>query len=132
MTTRSESFVVDTHAMVWFFLADKRLSRRADGVLRSGEQGLHEIIVPMIVLAEALYLVEKRTISMTMANVIAKLRAASAWTVWPFDRAVLDGMLRLPTGMEMHDRIIAATATVLDSPVVSRDPAFDGIIRTVW
>lgn len=47
-----DTYVVDTHVLVWFITEDKRLSPIADQILTQAEAGEVQILVPTLVLAE--------------------------------------------------------------------------------
>ncbi|MCK6580310.1 MAG: PIN domain-containing protein [Anaerolineae bacterium] len=47
--------VVDTHALIWYLLGDRKLSRRALAVFHAAERGETRLIIPSIVLAEMYY-----------------------------------------------------------------------------
>lgn len=57
------TFVVDTHALVWFLARDARLSERARTVLQDPAVRL---IIPAIVLAEIKYLGSKGRFAQTL------------------------------------------------------------------
>jgi PIN domain nuclease of toxin-antitoxin system len=44
----------------------------------------------------------------------------------------LNEVLKLPASLEMHDRIIIATARVYTATLISRDRAIAGVAETVW
>ncbi|MBK9092782.1 MAG: hypothetical protein IPM84_08385 [Anaerolineae bacterium] len=52
-------FVTDTHALHWHVTNDARLSQRAHRVFQETDQGLHQILIPSIILVELVYLAEK-------------------------------------------------------------------------
>ena len=52
------NYVSDTHALVWYFTGDKRLSKKA---FRAFEETIKEglVIIPAMVLAEVMYISNK-------------------------------------------------------------------------
>ena len=56
----TETLIPDTHSLLWFLTQDSRLSDPARLALREAVAGDTLIVVPIIVLVEALRLVEKR------------------------------------------------------------------------
>jgi PIN domain nuclease of toxin-antitoxin system len=55
-TTNLEPFyVVDTHALIWDLLNDKKLGQQAKVIFQAAEQNQTILIVPAIVLAELYY-----------------------------------------------------------------------------
>jgi len=53
-------WIVDTHSLVWYFTKDRRLSGRVKEIIREAERGREEIIIPVIVLLEAIAISEKK------------------------------------------------------------------------
>jgi len=58
-------FVTDTHSLVWYFIEDPRLSKKA---LKAFEQTIREgiIIVPSVVLAEIMFIAKKGRTPVTL------------------------------------------------------------------
>ncbi len=54
-----------------------------------------------------------------------------SFVVVDFDLATLQVMTSLDS-IEIHDRIIAATARLLAAVVITRDPLLAGATRTFW
>jgi predicted nucleic acid-binding protein len=131
--TITDAFVIDTHTLIWYFLDDdSKLPAAVRSVLEDAEDGDVDIIVPPIVIAEAMYVAEKHRAAVTIDEVLALIEREQKFVVLPMDMAVLEEMVRIGPGLEMHDRIIAATARVFEAAVLTRDPAFDGIVETLW
>jgi PIN domain nuclease of toxin-antitoxin system len=126
-------YVPDSHSVVWHFTGDARLSERARQLLRSAEMGLTGLIVPTIVLAELQTLYERRMPRMPLATILERLNDLSNVIVAPFDADVFATFRRLPGEIEIHDRIIAATAQHFGVPLISRDRVLQGQIPgTIW
>lgn len=51
-------YVPDTHALVWYLTADRRLGKGARSALASVDNGSDHAIIPVVVLAEVMYLEE--------------------------------------------------------------------------
>jgi PIN domain nuclease of toxin-antitoxin system len=134
MTTK---YVVDTHALVWFVEGNPRLGARAKVVL---EDQTSELIVPIIVLAEACWLIEHgRTSIPTIASFLVGADADPRVIVVPLDRVVLDKTLSLTAITEMHDRQIVATALLLTEQkqsvaVLTKDTTIrdSGLVPVIW
>lgn len=104
-------YVVDTHALVWFLEGNARLGTNAKGLL---EDPTSVLIVPIIVMAEACWIIEHgRTSVPSVSDFLKALDADPRVTVVPLDRAILDKTLTLQAIGEMHDRQIIATALFL-------------------
>lgn len=128
---------MDTHALVWFLEGNPRLGMNAKSVLDDPNS---ELVVPVIVLAEACFLVEHgRTGIPTVTDLLAAVDADPRVVVVPLDRAVLDKTLTMTPIVEMHDRQIVATALLLvdrgeTAAMLTKDADIrsSGLVPIVW
>jgi PIN domain nuclease of toxin-antitoxin system len=127
-------YVVDTHALVWYLTADKRLGKGARSALASVDNGSDHAIIPVIVLAEVMYLEEKGRIKFDLNKLMANLQGNENYSIAPLTLDVVLAAKHLPEVPELFDRMIAATAIVNDAVLVTRDPVFDELktVKTVW
>lgn len=130
--------VADAHTIIWFLAGSPRLSATARAALLNAEQSGLPIYVPTIVIVELRYLVEKGTITQAEYDLIVVIlkepkKAASAA---PLSLDVAEVMSQIPRAAvpDMPDRIIAATALALNSPLVTRDHKIQALtnITTSW
>lgn len=127
-------YIVDTHALVWFLEANKRLGKRAKSVLLKPDA---ELVIPAIVLAESKFLFAKKRIGIDLDTIYNHVIAARNCTIYPLDEAVV---AKMPTTLEIHDAIIVATGLVIQESlgekvaVITRDEAIvnAGGINTLW
>ncbi len=122
--------VADTHAALWFLFGDIRLSDAASLFINGAAANGLRIAVSPISLVETIYLTEKNRIP---AGAFRDLKAALAdpnhvFKEVAFTVDVAEAMLQVSRESipDMPDRIVAATATYLGVPALSRD----GRIRT--
>jgi predicted nucleic acid-binding protein len=132
MTSDSDRILADTHTLLWYFTESPRISATADKLLQEVELGNLELVVPTIVLAEAIRVTERKNPGISYGELIERLKRIRTTLIVALDSAILDEVLRLPSSIEMHDRIIAATARVYGAKLVSRDRVFGGVVETVW
>ena len=132
MTNRSDVYVVDTHALIWWALDDSKLSNRANGVFASAEKDEARLLVPTVVLAEMLHLSEGRIPEIPTQEVLDTLASMDSVTITPFDFATFRHVLDLPHELQIHDRIIAATGRVFDAPIRTMDTKIAAAVSTVW
>ena len=64
----------------------------------------------------------------------AAIAASSNYRILPLDLAVVLALSKLTSLSELHDRIIVASANLLNVPVIARDSAIaaSGYVATVW
>lgn len=128
------TFVVDTHALVWYVDDDDRLSNAAEASL---EDPTASLVIPTIVLAEVRYLFGKRRIPISFEDVVDAIEDDPRCVVYPFDFACVQA---LDERLDLHDAIITATAVVFRDSVdpstalVTRDEMVRaaGIVQTIW
>lgn len=134
MTIRAA--VTDTHALVWYALGRKRrLGPRALRLFDAAVAGRAVIHVPTLVLVEVFEAARK--------GVIQPEGGTAAWvrglfgtgSFFPADltTAVVVRGESLHAVAERGDRLIAATAAVLDLPLISRDPGLAAAgVELIW
>ena len=130
-------YVVDTHALVWFLEGNPRLGTNAKACL---EDPSSLLIVPIIVVAEACWIIEHgRTSIPSVSDFLQAVDADPRVTVIALDRAILDKTLPLQTIGELHDRQIVATAHFLQDhgetvAVLTKDTNIRdaGVVPTIW
>ncbi len=128
------SYVLDTHALVWYLADDPRLGEKAREILRSKGDRL---IVPAIVLAEARYIADARRVPISFQEVLTAITADPSCVVAPVDIVTVSYM---PKGLDIHDSLIAATALLYrdllgeDVSIVTRDERMRETpsLSTVW
>ncbi|MCU0548654.1 MAG: hypothetical protein MUC48_04830 [Leptolyngbya sp. Prado105] len=57
-----EVFVIDTHALAWFFAEDSRLSSSIETLLTQAEATTTQILIPTLVLAELTLIAQKQRV----------------------------------------------------------------------
>ncbi len=124
-------YLADTHAFVRYLLG--RVPKKVDYIFRSAENGEDTIYIPTIVLAECLHLVEKGKIELDFNEMILKIKSSDNFVPMSFDFTILE-MLNNIEIPELHDRIIVATARILDVPILTKDREISAYreVKTVW
>jgi PIN domain nuclease of toxin-antitoxin system len=125
------TFVLDTHTLVWFFSRDPRLGEKARAALEDNQSRL---IIPVIVLAEIKHLIQKGRFAGTLDFILLALTLDPRCLIYPIDMAVFQ---HAPTELDIHDSLIVGTALAQPSPVpgvITRDEAIQqsGLVTTVW
>ena len=130
-------YVTDTHALVWYLEDDKRLGPFATQAYDDCEQGSGFVYVPTICLVELIYLQEKGRIPATLKtkfdqqletgqsiSIVADLTTTVANAIPQIARTDIP---------ELPDRIIAATAFVLQFPSITKDHHIQQSgLSTIW
>jgi PIN domain nuclease of toxin-antitoxin system len=124
---------IDTHSLLWYLDSDynKRLSRKAYNAICEAEMS-GQIFIPMIVLAEALHQIDKGRFNITFDRLMFNIKSNEAYEIMPFNENVLEKSVVLK-GLEIHDRLILATAILMDTSLVSADVEISKVYdRVIW
>jgi len=125
-------YIADTHAIVWHLSSDGRLGKNAMETFEKADRGEVEIVLPTVVLAEALYISRKG--KAPFDRLIDSIRSARNYSVYPLGLNVILEMRKLGSGYSIHDAVIVATARVLDAPIITRDEVIRklGDAQVIW
>lgn len=120
--TIKPAYVTDTNALYWYLTGDKRLSPHARSIYQAAEDGQTQIIISAIVLAELCYILQKKPLPKTYAELHADLKSKPFYQFVAFEP---DDVLNFSDNTaipEMHDRMIAGLARRLGIPLITVDP----------
>jgi len=125
--------VIDTHAIVWYFLKSENLSATALAAIERAES----VYVASISVVEIIYLNEKgRLPAVALERLIQALADINTkWLVVPLSLEIAQAISQIPRNVvpDMPDRIITATAFYLHLPLVSCDSKIQAAdIQTIW
>jgi PIN domain nuclease of toxin-antitoxin system len=123
---------------VWFVFSPQLPSEAADEALQAADGG-DGITVSVATLIDAWYVTQT-------TKAIDENQLAELWTlvtdhdsnvvVGPIDTEVAQKFERIPRAVlpDPWDRLIVATAIVLDAPLVTRDRKIEksGLVQTIW
>lgn len=128
------AYVTDTHALVWYFTGDKRLGAAAKKVFDEATAGDALVIIPTIVLAELLYIARGKRPGLTFQETLARIQGGSNYEIAALDLPILKTADTISAELELHDRLIVATAQVADAPVLTKDLSIHaaGVVETIW
>ena|SRR5438309_7900397 len=131
------ALVADTHALIWYFHDQDRLSTKALAALDQATAAGDSIGLPTIAIVEICYLVEKGKLpEAALLRVISEMeREDSVLAVVSLDSNIARAVREIPRDLvpDMPDRIIAATAFHLGLPLVTRDAQIRSAnITTIW
>lgn len=127
------NYVTDTHSLVWYFTEDPRLSKKALDIFeRTKREGL--IIIPAVVLAELMFIARKGKITIAFSETVKKIEECKNFTVAALDIEILKVADKIKADIEMHDKLIIATALYFEAALITKDEEIKklGIVSTVW
>lgn len=125
------TYVVDTHAWVRYLL--DKLPPKVNGIFLQAESANVTILIPTIALAECVYLVETGRISLSLQDLFSKLRRAENFIPVALTFEIVERLPNIPL-TEIHDRVIVATAQLLNAKLITKDReiANSDLVQVVW
>lgn len=130
-------YVTDTHPLVWLLFAPNRLSTRVRDLFQRVELGEHTIVIPAVVIAELIMVVEKRRVTGTMPELLQGLALLQASPNYRFPALLPETVIvshSFTTIPDIFDRLVVAEAQRLSLPLITRDAVISasGLVTTVW
>ncbi len=126
-------YVIDTHALVWYLTDDERLGSEAEKAMERIDNMEDAGVIPIIVILEAMAIFEKKGMKKAFLDVYRGIRDSSNYILYPLTSDISDEVLKLPDELELHDRVILATAKYLDSPLITKDRTLKKYCeKTIW
>jgi PIN domain nuclease of toxin-antitoxin system len=112
---------VDAHSLIWFLDVDLKY-KLSDSALKAIRKAQEEsvIYVPIIAIMEIVYLIERGRINTSFDNFMSAIEINKNFQIIPLNTELLKIAISLQ-GLEIHDRLILATAIMTDSILVSKD-----------
>lgn len=124
-------FVADTHALVWYLTDDERLGGTAEQLLRQADSGDVSVVIPTIVMAEAMFISEKTGAS--FEELLDKVESGSNYEVYPLNIKVVKQMKKMDEDYSIHDKAIAATSEILEATTITNDKEIrEADTETTW
>lgn len=123
--------MTDTHAFLWYIHGT--LPKVVDDVFQSAEKGESTLFIPTIVLAECLYLVENGRIDLDFNELLERIEMGRNFIPTSLNFQLVRILPEIRVS-ELHDRIIIATAKILNAKLITRDREIKkaGIVEVVW
>ena len=132
-------FVTDTHPLIWHLTSKDGLSNKVQQTFSEADTGLHQILIPGIVLIEMVYLAEKGIITTSLLYQMLNLLDTpnGSYVTAPLDQTTARVMVNdVPWSIvpELADRIITATAISLSLPLITKDKRIQqsGLVSIFW
>ncbi len=132
--TSDPSYVIDTHPLIWHLAGSRKLKPAARQALTRVERGEALGLIPVIVLAELVYLFEKGRTAVSLKQVLAEIDQIPSYQIVPLDRAQIEELANLTEIPEMHDRMSVAVARLKGAKLVTKDQEIkdSGLVAVVW
>jgi PIN domain nuclease of toxin-antitoxin system len=127
-------YIADTHSLLWYFAQPHRLGPQATAALAEVTAGTANLIVPIITLAEMIFVLESRRVQADFNTIIRTLQAMPNAQIVGFSLIRTLDLRTLTAIPEMHDRMIVAEAIAYGATLITRDTTItnSGLVRVVW
>jgi predicted nucleic acid-binding protein len=127
------TFVIDTVGLV-LHLEKRKLKPASKDILHQAESGQATIFIPAMVFAEILYLSERERISVSLKDVVDYVNKQRGFVEYPRDANVINAAQQITDIPELHDRLIAATAKVAGTKLITNDLKIETstFVQTIW
>ena len=112
---------IDTHILIWYFTGNKRLQKRLKERIDKVRDKGGRLLVPTIVLAEALDIFEKGKVEFDFYKMYHLISEESAFEIVGFELEIFALTLKIKDVKEIHDRIILATAKFYGASILTKD-----------
>jgi len=129
--------VADTHAAIWFYMDNPRLSATAEAAMDAAISAGSPVFLSPISLVEVISLIEKRRVPADTYPLLCDALDDPFFGLYlaPLDMGVAATMRLIPRAdvPDMPEQIIAATALHLELPPISCDRKIKAsAIDTIW
>jgi len=127
-------YVTDSHSLIWYLLASPKLSFNANEVFKTVEQGKAKVLIPAVVIAEIIFIVQSGKVQADLDSLLLKIQESDNFQISPLG---LDELICLKEQREIpktHDRLIVCAALLNRAKVVSKDKQIrdSGVAEIVW
>jgi PIN domain nuclease of toxin-antitoxin system len=113
-------YILDTHVLIWYFIGSTRLTRAVKEKIEEVRSMGGRLLVPTIVLAEALSVAEKGKVTFDFPEMYHRIKAEPEFEIISFTPEIMEEVTALAIP-EIHDRIIVATARFYQAGILTKD-----------
>jgi len=117
----ADIFVLDTHVVIWYFIGSKRLRSVLKDKIDETRKSDGRLLVPTIVLVEALDVAEKGRVKFDFTEMYRLIREEPEFGIVSFTAEILDEAIHVQDVPELHDRIIVAPARYYGACILTKD-----------
>jgi len=114
-------YVVDTQVLIWYFTGSKRLKPALREKIDETRAQNGRLLVPTIVLAEALDIAEKSRVQFDFAEMYRVIREEQEFEIVSLSPEIFNTVIQVQNIPELHDRIIVATARFYGAGILTKD-----------
>jgi PIN domain nuclease of toxin-antitoxin system len=97
-------YVVHTHVLIWYFTGSKRLQKQLKEKIDAVRNLGGRLLVPTIVLAEALDIAEKERVAFNFEAMYQKIVGEPEFEIVGFSPEIFEEVVRLKNVKEIHEK----------------------------
>jgi predicted nucleic acid-binding protein len=129
----ANEYVTDTVGLI-IYLENRQLGVYSQQIFNSAKVEKTTIYVPSMVLAEIMYLSEKKRITATLSEVFKLFQNFPTFKEFSINADVIKSAEQITDIPELHDRLISATAKFLNLELITTDTKIQNsaFVKTVW
>lgn len=127
-------YVTDSHSLIWYLLESSRLSFNANEVFKAVEQGKANLLIPAIVIAEIIFIVQGGKVQADLDSLILQIQESGNFHISPLGLDELICLKEQTEIREMHDRFIVCEALLHKAKIITKDKEIrdSGVAEVVW
>ena len=76
-------YVTDSHSLIWYLLDSPKLSLNANEVFKTVEQGKANLLIPAIVTAEIIFIVQSGEVEADLDSLLLKIQESDNFQISP-------------------------------------------------
>ena len=126
-------YLADTVAVIRHFAKCGHIGKRAKAILEGGDRGENVICISVMSIAEIMYLAERNRIPLNLSAIRTNLAKLDNYKIINLDFDIVEVASGIGK-LELHDRLIAASAKYLGIPILTSDEDIKkaGVIDVIW
>ena len=130
----SPIYVTDTHSLIWYLTDSPKLSFAANRSFKEIEEGKAKLLIPAIVIAEIIYIVERGKVEADLNNLIKRIQEAHNFEFSPLEFNQLLCLKDQTEIHEMHDQLIVCEALLSGAKIIIKDKKIrdSGFVKVLW
>ena len=82
-SSESPLYVTDSHSLIWYLLDSPKLSLNANEVFKTVEQGKANLLIPAIVTAEIIFIVQSGKVEADLDSLLLKIQESGNFQISP-------------------------------------------------
>jgi PIN domain nuclease of toxin-antitoxin system len=126
-------YLADTVTIIRHFSQSGKIGQQARQVLLRVENGEAVLCISVVSLFEILYLSERNRIPIDLATTLKHIQESTNCVILDLSAVIIQAAQPL-AGLELHDRLIVATALHHDTPILTSDSDITNsrFINVIW